>query len=147
MAPMVVIHIAYEDLDRAARFYLRAFGLVVGRRLGSEMVELLGAETPIHLLAERGPGGSVRRARPPVQLDLRVDDLETTLARAREAGGLPEGRVREHAWGRIAQLTDPFGNRICLLEFGRRARGCEEAAASWIPAAARRSAVRSRSAV
>lgn len=130
MAPLVLIHIAFEDLDRAARFYVRAFGLVVGRRLGPEVVELIGAERPIHLRAERRSAGAGRR-HPPVQLDLRVDDLEATLARARQAGAVPEGRVREHAWGRIAQLADPFGNRICLLEFGRAPRGCAEAAAAW----------------
>lgn len=127
LAPLVLVHIDADELDRAAAFYARAFGLLVGRRTGPGVVELLGAGTPIHLLAQAGPP----RGRPPVQVDLVVDDLEAARERARLAGARLEGGLREHAWGRVAQMTDPFGNRLCLLQFRRR--GLEEPAAPWNP--------------
>lgn len=135
MAPLVVIHVEPDDLDAAAGFYARAFGLVVGRRLGEERVELLGEPATVHLLALRGRGTGARDYRPrrtPVQLDLVVEDLAAARERAAAAGALLEGPVRAHPWGSIAQLVDPFGNRICLLEFHRR--GLEEAPAAWQPA-------------
>jgi predicted enzyme related to lactoylglutathione lyase len=132
MAPLILMHVEAEELDRAASFYARAFGLIVGRRLGPQVVELIGAEAPIHLLARPAAPPGDSGLRPPVQLDLVVEDIEAARERARHAGALVEGGVRDHAWGSIAQLTDPFGNRVCLLSFRRP--GLEEAAAPWLPA-------------
>lgn len=140
MAPLILIQVDEEELDRAASFYARAFGLFVGRRLGPQLLELVGAEMPIHLLAgPTAPTAAPTAASPadpapgtPVQLDLVVEDIEAARDRARRAGARLEGGARDHAWGSIAQLTDPFGNRICLLSF-RRPR-LEEAPAPWLPA-------------
>ncbi|SMF53946.1 hypothetical protein SAMN06265365_11875 [Tistlia consotensis] len=141
MAPLVVIHVEPDDLDDAARFYARAFGLVVGRRLAGELVELLGAAATLHLLARHSGGASPADyggPPPPLQVDLVVEDLEAARERARAAGATLEGAMRHHAWGSIAQLADPFGNRLCLLQFRRT--GLEEAPAAWQPAAAARRA-------
>ncbi len=134
MAASVLINIDVDDIDRAESFYARAFGLTVGRRLGPEVVELLGAEAPLYLLAK--PGGSrataggqrrdYRRHWTPVHLDFVVEDLDAALARALEAGAGLEGEIREHDWGRIAALADPFGHGICLLQF--KGRGYDELA-------------------
>lgn len=129
MGPSVLINIDVDDIDRAEAFYGRAFGLTLGRRLGPEVVELLGADAPIYLLAK--PAGSraaaetaqrrdYRRHWTPVHLDFVVEELEPALARALEAGAVLEGEVREHDWGRIAGLADPFGHGICLLQFTGR---------------------------
>src|SRR5678809_720457 len=45
-----------DDLEKGIAFYTRAFDLRVGRRLDRSWVELLGARSPIDLLAE--PAGS-----------------------------------------------------------------------------------------
>jgi lactoylglutathione lyase len=60
----------------------------------------------------------------PVHLDFVVPDLQLALARAVDAGATLEGAVSEHAYGRLALLSDPFGNGFCLLEF--RGRGYDE---------------------
>ncbi|MEX2629234.1 MAG: VOC family protein [Tistlia sp.] len=132
MAPLILIQVEAEELDTAAAFYVRAFGLVVGRRLGPAVVELIGGSAPIHLLARDPVPGEGGRLRPPVQVDLVVEDLETARARAAQAGARLEGQVRDHDWGSIAQLTDPFGNRVCLLQF-RRGGLAEAPSAAWNP--------------
>lgn len=140
MSASVLINIDVDDIDRAEAFYARAFGLTVGRRLGPEVVELLGADAPLYLLAK--PAGTPAAAGPelahsgarrdyrrhwtPVHLDFVVADLAPALERARDAGAVLEGEVREHAWGRIAQIADPFGHGICLLQF--KGRGYDELA-------------------
>lgn len=129
------INIDVDDLEAAVRFYTTAFDLSVGRRLGPEVVELLGAAVPIYLLS-KPPGsrpfpGAARgrgydRHWTPVHLDFAVDDLEAAVDRARQAGARGESAITAHAWGRMALLVDPFGHGFCLLEF--TGRGYDEIA-------------------
>ena len=120
----LLLNIDVPDLAAARRFYVEAFGLRDGRRLGDGVLELLGAQAPIYLLQKPtgslGTGDQPRtyaRHWTPVHVDVVVDDLDTALARALDAGARQEGKVREAAWGRIAQLADPFGHGWCLLQF------------------------------
>jgi lactoylglutathione lyase len=125
-----LINIDVPDLQAAEAFYTSAFGLTVGRRLGASVVELLGAEAAIYLLEKpaaqawsaAAPSGqrSYERHWTPVHLDFVVDDLDSALERARRAGAVLEGSVREDSWGRIALLADPFGHGLCLLQFLNR---------------------------
>ena len=121
------------DLDRGIEFYAAALGLGPGRRAGREWVELLGGPCPIDLLVKTAgtrasPAAEAVRdfARhwTPVHLDVVVDDLDAALRRAREAGAVVERDVQSAAWGRMANLADPFGHGFCLLEF--RGRGYDE---------------------
>ena len=122
----LLVNIDVDDLARAERFYCEALGLSRGRRLGPDGLELLGGSSPLYLLAK--PAGSLaapttaetrryRRHWTPVHLDFAVPDLDTALERAIAAGGVLEGSVRTHGWGRIAQLADPFGHGFCLIQF------------------------------
>ena len=120
----LLLNIDVPDLAAARRFYVEAFGLRDGRRLGDGVLELLGAQAPIYLLQKPtgslGTGDQPRtyaRHWTPVHVDVVVDDLDAALARALDAGARQEGGVREAAWGRIAQLADPFGHGWCLLQF------------------------------
>lgn len=125
MSSRLLINIDVADLETGIRFYTRALGLRVGRCLGLDFVELLGAEAPIYLLAK--PAGSPPfegaeimrdyvRHWTPVHMDFAVDDLEAAVRRAEAAGARREGEVSEHAWGRMALMSDLFGNGFCLLE-------------------------------
>lgn len=40
------------------------------------------------------------------------------------AGAVQEQTIREHDWGRITTLSDPFGHGWCLLQF--HGRGYDE---------------------
>lgn len=120
----LLINVDVSDLTEAERFYAGAFGLVPGRRLGSQVLEMSGAQCSIYLLCK--PEGShvagdqlrdYRRHWTPVHVDWVVDDLDDALARAIAAGARQEGAIRVADWGRIVQLADPFGHGWCLLQF------------------------------
>ncbi len=60
----------------------------------------------------------------PVHLDCVVDDLDAAVERAVKAGAKLDRDLKTQKWGRLANLSDPFGNGFCLLEF--RGRGYDE---------------------
>jgi predicted enzyme related to lactoylglutathione lyase len=131
--PKLLLNIDVPDIHEAVRFYTEAFGLSVGRRIGKDIAELLGAEAPIYLLEKpsRTPAFSAATSKrdyerhwTPVHLDFVVDDLETALQRARAAGATVESAVSDHAWGSFLVLSDPFGHGVCLVQF--KGRGYDE---------------------
>lgn len=126
----LLVNIDVDDLPRATAFYAEALGLEVGRRFGTDAIELLGLEVPLYLLAK--PAGSLpypeasqprdyRRHWSPVHLDFVLeapsDDLPAARDRAVAAGAQLERDIEHHAWGAICHLADPFGNGFCLLRF------------------------------
>jgi predicted enzyme related to lactoylglutathione lyase len=133
----LLINIDVDDLERAADFYVRAFGLHVGRRFGMDGIELLGGPAPIYLLA-KAAGSQASPAAPqqrdyqrhwtPVHLDVVVDDIEAAVARALAAGATLEQQVRTSSWGKLAVMADPFGHGFCLVQF--LGRGYDEIA-TW----------------
>lgn len=124
------ICIDVPDLERAVAFYGGAFGWTPVRRAG--FVELAGAPVPVDLL-ERPAGtratdqaAAVRtyeRHWTPLHLDVVVDDLDAVLARAVALGARVEAGPDDRPFGRIAQLADPFGHGICLLQMSERGYG------------------------
>src|SRR2546425_6928539 len=104
----LLINIDVEDLEKGISFYVHGLGLELGRRLGAQARELLGASSSIYLLANRSDsrpfaaatsGRHYDRHWTPVHLDFTVDDLEAVVARALSAGGKLEGVIEERAWG------------------------------------------------
>lgn len=125
----LLVNIDVDDPARAADFFTRALGLEVGRRFGDGMIELLGAEAPIYLLRKDpgtlpfadAPGGrGYQRHWTPVHLDFVVGDLDAAVQRALDAGARIEGAIVTRKWGRMANLADPWGHGLCLLEFSGR---------------------------
>jgi lactoylglutathione lyase len=135
MAIDFVLNIDVDDLELGVAFYVDGLGLEMGRRLGDGAVELLGGPAPIFLLLQaagtvpyRGataPRGYARHWTP-VHLDFVVADLDLALARAIAAGARHEGELANLVWGRLATLSDPWGNGFCLIEF--TGRGYDEIA-------------------
>lgn len=126
MTAMALINIDVDDLERAVAFYAAALGLRVGRRFGQSAIELLGAGSPIYLLKKAagspaGPATDERRRYgrhwTPVHLDFVVADVGVAVGRTVAAGATIEVPTATHAWGKIAQLADPFGHGLCLIEF------------------------------
>jgi predicted enzyme related to lactoylglutathione lyase len=122
----LLVNIDVGDLGRAEAFYTASFELRVARRLGPDVVELMGAASPIYLLrAAEGSAPfrgaeqrrSYRRHWTPVHLDFVVPDLAAALERAVAAGATLQGGPRHEAWGKLALLADPWGNGFCLLQF------------------------------
>ena len=122
-----------DDVERGIAFYTQGLGLELGRRFDANWVELDGGPVPIDLLGRSGgtatnpnpgaPSRDYRRHWTPVHLDFVVDDLDTAVRRATEAGATVEGDTGSYPWGRIARLADPFGHGFCLLEFRGRGYG------------------------
>lgn len=128
------ICIDVPDIDQAVAFYTGGLGLSVGRRLRSDWVELLGGPCPVDLLCEApgsaplGEGHPQRRdfARhwTPVHLDFVVDDIDAAVQRIVAHGGKLDRPIQQRRWGRMANLADPFGHGLDLLQF--EGRGYDE---------------------
>jgi len=118
------------DMERAIAFYGDVLGLTPGRRLGDHWVEMLGATAPIDLLRSRAgstPSAALPDARrdyarhwTPIHLDFVVDDLDAVLRRACAAGGTLDREVQERPFGRMANIADPFGHGLCILQMNER---------------------------
>jgi predicted enzyme related to lactoylglutathione lyase len=131
----LLVNVDVSDLQRGIDFYTHAFGLRTARRLGGNVVELLGAEIPIYLL-ERPAGSRAARGLAqrrdyarhwtPVHLDFVVPDIRAAITRVLDAGARPEGDVQTASWGHMARFADPFGNGFCVIEF--LGRGYDEIA-------------------
>ena len=124
---MILLNIDVPDLAAAERFYVEAFGLVAGRRFGTDVLEMLGWPVPLYLLRNEagtvGAGGQARsyeRHWTPIHADVVVANLDAAAARAARAGARIEHGPHDVAFGRIARLADPFGNGFCLIEFSAR---------------------------
>jgi len=120
-------NLLWFDLDEAIRFYERAVGLQLGRRLFEGTVaEMLGASSPIYLMMKQSgssPSAFTSQIRDyqrhwtPVHLDFVVSDLDAAVARARNAGAKIEGPLQTFNWGRQACMSDLFGNGLCLVQW------------------------------
>jgi lactoylglutathione lyase len=139
--PELLVNIDVDDLEKATTFYTKGFDLLVGRRFGEGVVELLGASAPIYLLAKAAGSAPFPRASSgrdygrhwtPVHLDFVVSDLEVALAKAIAAGALVEAEPVKRRWGKLALLSDPFGHGLCLVQFENR--GYDELLDTSIPA-------------
>ena len=101
MTATALINIDVDDLERATAFYMAAFGLTIGRKLGPAITELLGASAPIYLL-EKAAGSAAgpatddcrRYARhwTPVHLDFVVADSTRPSTAAVAAGATWKSR-------------------------------------------------------
>jgi predicted enzyme related to lactoylglutathione lyase len=108
-------YIGVMELQRGIEFYTRGLGLRLQRCLSDTWVELAGASVPIVLL--------VVSDRPPcfsgpwtMHLDFLTDHLEAATRQAQDAGAVLLRPIQERAWGRMANLIDPFGNHFDLIE-------------------------------
>ena len=124
--PEFLVNIDVNDLEAAERFYCAAFELRAARRFGAAGVELVGGPSKLYLLLKddcsvASPAAELRRSYArhwtPVHLDFVVDELEHAVERSLRAGATQEQAIRDHAWGRIALMADPFGHGYCLIQF------------------------------
>jgi predicted enzyme related to lactoylglutathione lyase len=120
----MLLNIDVPNIEAAARFYTAAFGLEVGRRFGTDFIELVGWPAPVYLLTKEagtlGAGTDLRnyaRHWTPIHPDIVVDDLDLAVARALAAGAILEHPATDAPYGRIAMLADPFGHGFCLIQF------------------------------
>lgn len=123
----LLINIDVDDLEKAVAFYRDGLALTAERRLfDGSVVEMSGASSTIHLLAKDAGSSASRQANifrsyqrhwTPVHLDFVVEDIAAATERAVQAGATLEGEIQTFDWGRLANLSDPFGHGLCLLQF------------------------------
>jgi predicted enzyme related to lactoylglutathione lyase len=111
----VHVYIGVTELEYGITFYTKGLGLRFRRRLRANWVELEGASVPIFLLVSNRP----RDFAGPwtVHLDFVTDDLDAAVRQAQDAGAVLDRALQEREWGRMANMTDPFGNSFDLIEF------------------------------
>jgi predicted enzyme related to lactoylglutathione lyase len=125
---MVIVHAYIEvtDVARGIAFYCEGLGLTLKRRLSPTWLELAGANLPVFLLAGRPAVAdlgtrkvprSYERHWTPVHLDFIVDDLDAAVSRLTALGGALDRDIKTCEYGRIANMADPFGNGLDLIEF------------------------------
>ena len=123
----LLVNVDVSNIERATRFYECGIGLQLKRRLfGGTVAEMSGPSSLVYLL-EKPQGSSparsteqlrdYRRHWTPVHLDFVVADLDAAVDRALRAGAIGEGAIESFSWGRIAMMSDPFGNGFCLIQW------------------------------
>ena len=111
----VHVYIGVTELEHGIAFYTQGLGLGLRRRLRPNWVELEGASVPIFLLVSNRP----RDFAGPwtVHLDFVTADLDAAVRQVQDAGAVLDRPLQEREWGRMANMTDPFGNSFDLIEF------------------------------
>ena len=126
---VVTPHLVVKDANAAIDFYKKALGAIEtlrmpaqdGKRLMHAEIQLNGARVflmddfPEH----RGPGDHVDAVFPPdqmkgtsVTMHLEVENCDTAVKRARDAGATVTMEPWDSFWGaRYARIIDPFGVR------------------------------------
>ena len=124
--PVVHFEMPYENPDRLAKFYPRAFGWQM-QKLGQEMGEYVTAtttETDENRMIKR-PGainGGFFPKKPdwPAQYPsvvIAVDDINKAMQSVSDAGGKVLGEPTEiPGIGKYVSFTDTEGNRVSLLQ-------------------------------
>jgi predicted enzyme related to lactoylglutathione lyase len=111
----VHVYIGVTELEHGIAFYTQGLGLRFSRRLRPNWVELEGASVPIFLLVSNRPQDFTGPWT--VHLDFVTDDLDVAVRQAQDAGAVLDRALQEREWGRMANMTDPFGNSFDLIEF------------------------------
>jgi predicted enzyme related to lactoylglutathione lyase len=100
--------VAGPDLIRLCSFYSGVFGWSVTPR-GPGYAQL---ETP----GSSAGGALVEQPEPAITLGIVVPDLAAALANAEANGGRIEMPITDNGWVRKAQVRDPAGNLLTLIQ-------------------------------
>ncbi len=102
------VWIPVPDLDAGLRFYRDGLGLELKWRHATQAGLRLG-DTELVLQTER----------PDLETDFLVDSAEEAVRRVEAAGGRVLSAPRDIPIGRMAVVSDPFGNPLVLLDMSK----------------------------
>ena len=102
------VQIPVPDLDAGLRFYRAGLGLELKWRHATQAGLRLG-HTELVLQTER----------PDVETDFLVDSAEEAVRRVEAAGGQVLSGPEDIPVGRVAVVSDPFGNPLVLLDLSK----------------------------
>jgi catechol 2,3-dioxygenase-like lactoylglutathione lyase family enzyme len=115
--------IAVADVERAYEFYRAVFGWTSHLEWPGEYTELVVSDEDRLGLYRRDGWAVTAGAEPadlngrvsPAYLYVRVDDLDETISRLRQAGARPLSGRSERSWGEeAAYFADPDGNVVAV---------------------------------
>ncbi|MET0183269.1 MAG: VOC family protein [Caulobacterales bacterium] len=119
---MVSVRYIVDDVEKAVTFYTKVLGFEVLTNFGSAFADvargklrlllsgpLSSAGRPLPDGEKPGPGGWNR-------IHLIVENIETEVARLREAGAVFRNDILEGPGGKQILLTDPSGNFVELFQ-------------------------------
>ncbi|HDZ48201.1 hypothetical protein LCGC14_0026650 [marine sediment metagenome] len=122
-----IVNIDVEAIEEAISFYESGLGLRLIRRLfDGAVAEMGGGPASIYLIEHPDasaavPGTSLQRDYQrhwtPIHLDFIVEDVDAAVKQAVSAGAAQEAEIKTFVWGKLATMSDPFGNGFCLLAF------------------------------
>jgi PhnB protein len=116
IVPVLIV----SDVRAAVAWYGQVFGMVEHVKIGEAhraQLGLLGGTAAELIVAEVRPGRRVPTADRSHQVMLKVSDLESTLARATEAGATVIDPMHDWEYGeRQAAMNDPFGHQWVLTQ-------------------------------
>ena len=105
-----------DDLDKGLRFYQNALGLkLLWRTDGSCGLGMPGGVAELVLTLSRNP-----------MVDMKVASVEKDLPRFIQAGGTVEVGPFDIDIGKCAVVSDPWGNRYCVLDMTKGAYTVDE---------------------
>ena len=121
------ICIDVDDVDRVVEFYGRGLGLTVVEHRPEWAKVMLEHQTFWIMKIPAGPKGQIvrdyRRHWTPVHLDFIVDDIDSAVRRALDAGGRLDRDIQRGdpepgnpASVDLANLSDPAGNGVDLVQ-------------------------------
>lgn len=100
------IHLCVSNLEEGLKFYRDSLGLKL----------LWRTDTACGLGTQKGSTEILLSAKDFVKVDLRVKNVETALGSFVQAGGKLEDGPFDIDIGKCAVVTDPWGNKYCLLD-------------------------------
>ena len=130
---VLAVRLGAKDVVALAKFYDAAFGLKEIDRVGQPPTEIImrygasvatakAGSSPEFLLTRREPGAAND---PMPHAIFHVSDVGATIAAAKSAGATMKGNVASVKIGsmsvKVAQLTDPDGNVLELMELPKGA--------------------------
>lgn len=131
-----IVNIDVEAIEEAITFYEIGLGLRLIRRLfDGTVAEMGGGPASIYLIEQPDtsaavPGTSLQRDYQrhwtPIHLDFIVEDVDAAVKQSVSAGAAQEAEVKKFVWGKLATMSDPFGNGFCLLAFAEGGYGHAE---------------------
>jgi predicted enzyme related to lactoylglutathione lyase len=121
----VSVSVDVPNLEDGVRFYCEAFGFMKVAEPIPGLAVLRAGEAELCIL-EKAPGTApsrhtndkrhYQRHWTPVHMDIHVDDLKASLAKALAAGAKQEQLFENPKHPAVAFCSDPFGHGFCLIE-------------------------------
>lgn len=126
MNPVVHFEMPYDDRDRMADFYAKAFGWksqVMGPEMGNYVVAHTTETTADGMIQEPGRinGGFYKKPEDPMgqapSVVIAVDDIQVAMEKVKSSGGTVLGEpMNIPGVGTYVSFTDTEGNRVSMLQ-------------------------------